>query len=348
MTQLTGCCAYYGIDIGKTLFHVCGCDTKGKPLLRKKFKRPQLIEFFANAELAVIGMEACPSSQWLARKLKAMGHDSKIMSAQFVKPYLKNQKNDANDAEAIAEALQRPTMRFVAHKSVDQSDTQALHRIRDRLIKQQTQLINQTRGLCWENGVTIGKGVATFHRDMPAVLEDAENDLSPRMRRLITRLWEDTRSTQARIKEVSLEIKALAAHDGLARRLMTIPGVGELAATALISAVGNPKSFRRGRDLSAWIGLVPRQHTTGGTPRLLGISKRGHPYLRRLLIHGARAVKTHLNRERDKLGPWLDSAEERMHANKVIVALANKIARIAWVIMTQPGATYDKGEPVAA
>ena len=338
-------CKYCGIDIGKSLFHVVGCDDSGRPVWRKKFNRAQLLEYFVQAKHTVIGMEACPGSQWLARKLIKQGHDAKIMSAQFVKPYLKRQKNDTNDAEAIAEAVQRPTMRFVGVKTTDQSDIQALHRVRDRLVKQQTQIINQARALGLECGITLPSGVATFFRDFPRVLEDADNELSPRMRRILHGLWEDVRTANSRLQELTSEIKAIASHDELARRLMTIPGIGELGATALVAAVADPRDFRKGRDLAAWIGLVPRQYTTGGNPRLLGISKQGNPYLRRLLIHGARSAKRHLNRQRDTLGPWLDKAEERMHPNKVVVALANKIARIAWVIMTQPGTTYDKGEP---
>ena len=336
-------CAIYGIDIGKSVFHICGCDKHGRPILKKKLTRKTIIGFFVNAPAALIGMEACPSSQWLARKLSKQGHDAKIMAAQFVKPYLKNQKNDANDAEAIAEAVQRPTMRFVAIKQLDQIDTQALHRVRDRLVRQQTQIITQTRSLCWEFGIIIPVDVPTFCRDIPRVLEDAENELTPRMRQLIAGLWEEFRDVQQRLNMATDEVKSIAAHDETARRLMTIPGIGEITATAIVSAIGRPHDFRRGRDLAAWIGLVPRQHSTGGQTRLLGISKRGNPYLRRLLVHGARAAKLHLNRDKDQLGPWLNKAESRMPPNKVTVALANKLARIAWVILTTPGATYDKG-----
>jgi len=267
------------------------------------------------------------------------------MPAQFVKPYLKANKNDANDAEAIAEAVTRPTMRFAAVRRTDQIDTQALHRVRNRLVQNKTQLIAQTRSLCLEYGIAIRVGVATFKMDIPRILEDAENGLTPAMRRLVARLWEAFTEADARLKAASKEIEALAANDELARRLMMIPGVGALGATAMISAIGDPRRFKRGRDLSAWIGLVPRQYSTGGKNTLLGISKRGNPYLRKLLIHGARTCKLHLDRSKDRLGPWLDDMEKRLHSNKVCVALANKMARIAWVILTTPGATYDKGEP---
>ncbi len=337
----------YGIDIGKTLFHVSGCDRTGKPVFRIKLRRDALLTFFAKAKLATIGMEACPSSQWLARKLIELGHDARIMPAQFVKPYLKANKNDMNDAEAIAEAVQRPTMRFVAARRTDQVDTQALHRVRTRLVQNRTQLIAQTRSLCLEYGIAIRVGVSTFKLDIPWILENAENELTPVMRQLVADLWTELSEIEIRLKAVSRQIEAIADSDESARRLMTIPGFGALTATALLSAVGDPTRFRRGRDLSAWIGLVPRQYSTGGKNTLLGISKRGNPYLRKLLIHGARTCKLHLNRDRDRLGPWLNGAEQRLHSNKVCVALANKLARIAWVIMTTPGATYDKGVPMA-
>jgi transposase len=265
------------------------------------------------------------------------------MPAQFVKPYLNRQKNDANDAAAIAEAVQRPTMRFVAIKRLDQVDTQALHRVRDRLVRQRTQIVSQTRGLCLEYGLTMARGVSTFCRDMPRLLENPDEALTPRMLRILQAQWDEFRLVNERVNTISEEIKAIARHDETARRLMSVPGIGELTASAIVSAVGCPQNFKRGRDLAAWIGLVPAQHSTGGKTKLLGISKRGNPYLRRLLIHGARAAKLHLDRDKDQLGPWLNRAEERMPPNKVTVALANKLARITWVILTRPGETYDKG-----
>jgi len=265
------------------------------------------------------------------------------MPAQFVKPYLNRQKNDANDAGAIAEAVQRPTMRFVAVKRIDQVDTQALHRVRDRLVRQRTQLVSQTRSLCLEYGLTLAQGLPTFCRDMPQLLENPDSTFTPRMLRVLQSLWEEFLLLNDRVNAVSEEIKAIARHDETARRLMSVPGIGELTASAIVSAVGCPQNFKRGRDLAAWIGLVPAQHSTGGKTKLLGISKRGNPYLRRLLVHGARSAKLHLDREKDQLGPWLNKAEARMPPNKVTVALANKLARIAWVILTKPGETYDKG-----
>jgi transposase len=340
-------CVVYGIDIGKSVFHVCGCDRKGKPVFRKKFSRRTVTRFFANVPEAVVGMEACPGSQWLARRLVDFGHDARIMPAQMVKPYLNKQKNDANDAEAIAEAVQRPNMRFVAIKRLDQVDVQALHRVRDRLVRQRTQIVAQARGLCLEYGLTMARGVPTFCRDLPRLLENPDDALTPRMLRILHALWEEFLVVNDRVNAISEEIKSIARHDETARRLMSVPGIGELTASAIVSSVGCPQNFKRGRDLAAWIGLVPAQHSTGGRTKLLGISKRGNPYLRRLLIHGARTAKLHLDRDKDRLGPWLNKAEARMPSNKVTVALANKLARIAWVILTRPGETYDKGVVVA-
>ena len=273
---------------------------------------------------------------------------SRIIPAQFVKPYVKANKNDLHDAAAIAEAVQRPTMRFVAPRGADQVDVQAMHRVRSRLVQNRTQLISQARSLCLEYGISIRTGVAAFKLDIPSILEDADNDLTPAMRRLVADLWTEFAEIDAQLRAISRKIESLAANDELARRLMTIPSVGALSATALIAAIGDARRFRRGRDLSAWIGRVPRQHSTGGRSVLVGISKRGNSYLRRLLIHGARSCKLHLNRGKDSLGPWLDDAEQRLHSNKVCVALANKLARIAWVIMTTPGVTYLRGTPEAA
>lgn len=337
--------AVYGIDLGKTTFHIVGMDKDGVLLQRAKFTRKTIFRFFEAAPKALIGMEACPGSQWLARKLLAMGHRVKIMPAQFVKPFVKSNKNDTLDAEAIAEAVVRPTMRFVKIRNEDQVDMQALHRVRSRLVSSKTQLINQMRALCLEYGITIGKGAGLFKRECPKIIENDENDLSDHMRRILDGLSGDLRALESRINIVSREIDALAARDDTARRLMTIPGIGPMGATALIAAVGDAKQFAKARDLASWLGLVPRQHSTGGKPTLLGISKRGNPYIRRLLIHGARACMIHLKSVRDRFGAWIEKLKLRMHPNKVIVALANKIARIAWVILTKPGASYERVDP---
>jgi transposase len=335
----------YGVDIGKNIFHIVGVNADGMPIQRLRCRRETLIQFFQRAAPAVVGMEACPGSQWLARKIQSFGHTVKIVPAQFVKPYVKSNKNDTLDAEAIAEAVTRPTMRFVEVKAVEQIDTQALHRARDQMVMHRTRLISQMRAFCLEYGVAIRQGAGVFKLDLPRILIDQGNDLSPAIRRLLADLFDDLHRLEGRIAEVTREIEALVSRDAVARRLMTIPGIGPLGSSALIAAVGQGRQFKKARDLSAWLGLVPRQYSTGGKPTLLGISKRGNGYVRRLLIHGARSCVMHLDRSRTRLGAWIDKLERRMHTNKVVVALANKIARIAWVVLNRPGTLYERIDP---
>jgi transposase len=338
----------YGVDIGKSVFHVVGLDGSGRPIQKVKFRRETLLQFFERAAPAVVGMEACAGSQWLARKIKAFGHTVRIVPAQFVKPYVKSNKSDAIDAAAIAEAVTRPTMRFVELKAPEQVDLQALHRIRERLVTARTRLICQMRAFCLEHGVAMRQGAGAFKLDLAGVLADEENDLTPTMRRLPGELREELGALEARIATVSREIEATAGTHDAARRSATIPGIGPLGATAIVAAVGEGKQFRKARDMAAWIGLVPRQHSTGGKPTLLGISKRGNSYIRRLLIHGARSCLMHLDRSRDGLGAWIDGLRARMHPNKVVVALAAKMARVAWVILNRPGALYERRDPAFA
>lgn len=338
----------FGIDIGKTVFHVVGLDDRGEPIQRAKFRRETLLQFFERADKVIIGMEACPGSQWLARKLQALCHQVRIIPAQYVKPYVKTNKNDMIDAEAIAEAATRPTMRFVQVKRTDQVDTQALHRVREQIVFSRTRLITQMRAFCLEYGIPIRQGAGVFKLDLPRILADEENELTPAMRALIRELYEDFRALETRIAQVTREIEAQAAKDDVARRLMSIPGIGPLGATAIIAAVGDGTQFKKARDLAAWLGIVPRQHSTEGRPTLLGISKCGNPYVRKLLIHGARSCVLHLDREKDRLGTWLNQLETGMHKNKVAVALANKIARVAWAILNRPGAFYHRHDTAFA
>jgi transposase len=340
--------AVYGIDIGKVRFDVVAQDERGAIIQRAKFRRDTLLAHFAAAPKALVGMEACPGAQWLARKLRELGHDVRILPAQFVKPYVKSNKSDVRDAEAIAEAVTRPTMRSVEIRTTAQVDLQALHRVRDRMVSGRTRLICQMRAFCLEYGIPLREGAGVFKTDLARVLADEDSDLTPRMRALLASLAEDLRALETRIAEVTREIEALAQQDDRARRLATIPGIGPLGATALVAAAGDGKQFRKARDLAAWLGLVPRQHSTGGKTTLLGISKRGNAYIRRLLIHGARSCVMHLDRSRDRLGVWVDGLRERMHVNKATVALANKIARIAWVVLTRPGALYRRADPAYA
>ena len=325
--------ATLGIDIGKTWFHVVGMDGRGKPLFQKKWRRPKLMQFIATSQPCSIGMEACSGSQHLARRFIQFGHDVKLMAPRFVKAYLKSNKSDFNDAAAIAEAVQRPTMRFVAIRSIEQVDMQAIHRVREQLIGERTATINQIRAFLLEYGIAIPVGRSQLMKRVPEILEDAENGVSDTMRtllhRLLTRLWH----IQEEVDEVTARIETLAATDPRCRRLCTIPGVGPITATALVAAVGNAAQFKRSRDMAAWIGLVPRQYSTGGRARLLGISKRGNRYLRRLLIHGARAVIHKVDRRPHRFGNWLTRLEQRAHRNVVAVSLANKIARIAWAVL---------------
>lgn len=334
----------YGIDIGKSLFHVAGLDVHGKPVFRAKFHRDDVLIFSGKAQKAVVAMEACPGSQWLACKLSSYGHSVRILPAQFVKPYVKANKNDTVDAEAIAEAASRPTMRHVVIKCVDQVDVQSL-RARDMLVYQRTALICQMRAFLLEYGVACRVGAGAFKLDLVRHLENAENELTTSARRLLSTLRERLKELDAHVDALSAEIEALADRSDVAKRLMSIPGIGPLAATALLAAVGDAKQFKSGRDLSAWLGLVPAQYSTGGKAKLLGISKRGNSFVRRLLIHGARSCVMHMDRSRNRLGAWLDALSTRVHINKLTVALANKIARMAWAILTKPGALYQRDDP---
>jgi transposase len=321
-----------GLDIGKTWFHFVGCNRAGKPIGRHKFNRTQLTNYIVKLQPCLIGMEACPGSQHLARLFQRHGHDVRLIAPKFIKPYLKSQKNDFNDAEAIAEAVTRPTMRFVTVKSNEQLDLQAIHRIRERLIRQRTAIINQIRAFLIEYGLPIKEGRAALRRDLPKILEDGENGLSDRMRQLVNQLQEQWKYLDQLVEEYTGELEQMARRHDTCRRLVTIPGIGALGATALVSAIGNGAAFRRGRDLAAWLGLVPKQHSTGGRPTLLGISKRGNSYVRKLLIHGARSLLQHLHREDHEIGLWMTRLEQRAHKNVVAVALANKLARIAWAV----------------
>lgn len=340
--------AAVGIDIGKKVFHVVALDCKGQPIQRAKFSRETLLRFFEAAAHVLVGMEACSGSQWLARKLTGMGHDARIIPAKFVKPYVKSNKSDTIDAEAIAEAVTRPTMRFVQVRTEAQIDLQALHRIRDRFIRNRTGLMNQARAFCIEYGLAMRKGAGGFHADIRRHLANDQNDLSKAMRALLEDLLGDLDAIERRIATLTKEIEAVAHSDEAIKRLLTIPGIGVLGATALVAAAGDGRQFRKARDLAAWLGLVPAEHSSGGKQTLLGISKRGNGYVRRLLIHGARSCFLHLHRETHALGRWLSSLEGRTHRNKAVVALANKLARIAWAVLTKPGENYLRTKGAAA
>lgn len=338
----------FGIDIGKKVFHLVAVNQAGSIIQRAKFSRDSLLTFLNAAPRVRIGMEACAGSQWLARKLCDMGHDARIIPARFVKPYVKSNKTDTVDAAAIAEAVTRPTMRFVEVRSPEQVDLQALHRVRDRLVGQRTGLMNQARAFCIEYGLAMRIGAGGFHADIRRHLANLDNDLTQNMRAMLKDLLDDLSYIEARIKALSSKIEAIAKEDETISRLLTIPGIGALGATALVAAAGDGRQFRKARDMAAWLGLVPAEHSTGGKQTLLGISKRGNRYVRRLIIHGARSCFLHLNRENHALGRWLNVLEARTHRNKAVVALANKLTRIVWAILTQPGTIYLRSKGAAA
>lgn len=323
-----------GIDIGKTVFHLAGMDKAGNVLVKKRCSRSQLLHYTANLSIHIIGMEACSGAHFLARELNKQGHDVRLMPAQYVKPFVKTNKNDFNDAVAIAEAVQRPTMRFVPVKTNDQLDLQALHRVRTRWVRRRTSLINQIRGLMLERGITVRKGSEHLRKHLPDILENADANLTSRMRLLIATLKEELEQLESQILTADEEINRWSQTNEACRRLQTIPGIGPITATALVAAIGNGNDFRRGRDLAAWLGLVPRQYSTGGKQKLLGISKRGDPYLRQLFVHGARGAYHWLKRDQLALGRWVEQLENRSQRSTSIVALANKLVRIAWAVLT--------------
>jgi transposase len=276
-----------GIDLGKTTFHLVALCDNGKVLLKKKFPQKQLITFTANLQTSLIGMEACAGAHFLGRVLRAQGHEVKLIPAQFVRPFVKSNKNDFLDAEAIAEAVDRRNMRFVPIKTDDQLDLQALHRVRDRLIARRTSVINQLRAFLLERGPVYAKSPARLRERMPALLESAEEDLTPRMRNLLALLWNEWKDLEQQVVDLNHEVELIASTDAACLGLRQIPGIGPLVATAIVASIGNGAAFHKGREFAAWMGLVPKQYSTGGKAKLYGISKRGNPYLRKILIHGA-------------------------------------------------------------
>lgn len=330
-----------GIDLAKNVFQLHGVDYRGKTVLKKKIPRSQLIHFMANLPPCLVGMEACGGANHWAREFKKLGHDVKLMSPQFVKPYVKSNKNDASDAEAVCEAVSRPNMRFVPVKEVDQQDLQSIHRIRERLIKGRTALANEIRGLLSEYGLIIPQGISHITKKLPNILGDAENALTSLTRELFANLLKELREVDEKIKNYDEKIHAIHKAHPVCQNLSTIPGVGPLIATAILAAIGDPRAFKNGREFAAFLGLVPRQNSSGGKNILLGISKRGDVYLRKLLIHGARSTLRWLEPKNDRLSIWVKKIVERRGTNRAAVALANKNARIIWVLMTK-GEDYQR------
>jgi len=311
-----------GVDLAKQVFQVHGVDCQDKAVLRKRLKRDQVLKFFATLPRCLVGMEACGGSHHWARELQELGHDVKLVAPQFVKPYVKGNKNDANDAEAICEAIGRPTMRFVAVKTVAQQDLQAAHRIRSELVRQRTAKANQVRGLLAEYGIVVGRRVEALRQGLTYL--------------------------DKRAAAMDKQLHTPANDDPAAKRLQGIPGIGPITATALACAVGDGKRFKRGRDLAAGIGLTPKQHSSGGKEKLLGISKRGDAYLRTLLIHGARSVLKVAGNKDDLRSRWLQQLCSRRNKNIAAVALANKNARVAWALLSKGLGYQPPAEPLSA
>jgi transposase len=325
-----------GIDIGKNSFHVVGHDERGAIMLRQKWSRGQVEARLANMPGCLIGMEACVGAHHLSRKLTALGHDARLMPAKYVRPYSKGQKNDFRDAEAIAEAVQRPTMKFVATKTAEQLDLQALHRVRERLVSQRTGIINQIRAFLLERGIAVRQGLRFLRAELPRILAMPQEVLSPRMVRVIEGLAGDWRRLDERIEGLSGEIEALARQDAGCERLMSVPGIGPIISSAMVAAIGTGEAFSKGRDFAAWLGLVPRQMSTGDRTILGKISKRGNRYLRVLFVQAAWVVLIKPKSwERHGLKPWIESAKKRLHHNVLAIALANKLARIAWSVLAR-------------
>lgn len=329
-----------GLDIAKNVFQLHGVDANGKTVLRKQLKRNQVLAFFANLSPCRIGLEACSGAHYWARELIKLGHDARLISPQFVKPYVKGNKNDANDAEAICEAVGRSNMRFVPIKSIEQQDLQTLHRVRSGLVKERTALANRIRGLLSEYGIIVALGIVKLRQQLPDILEDAENGLTMAARQIFADLQEQLLELDKQVAAYGDKIQSVHRASEVSQRLGDVPGIGSITATALLAALGDGKAFASARQVAAWLGLVPRQDSSGGKPRLLGISKRGDVYLRTLLIHGARAVVKAAAQKDDSQSCWINDLVKRRNANIAAVAVANKNARIVWALLTK-SESYD-------
>ncbi|MCC6209378.1 MAG: IS110 family transposase [Gammaproteobacteria bacterium] len=321
-----------GIDLAKNVFQLHGADATGRAVLKKQLKRAQVLPFFANLACCRIGMEACGSAHYWARKLRALGHQVQLIPPQYVKPFVKRNKNDAADAEAIYEAILRPNMAAVPIKTASQQAILSVHRARQGFVKARTAQANQIRGLLAEYGIVIGRGMVHLGQPVAQILQDGENDLPGSFRLLIQRLVDHLEQLDRQVRELELEIARWHKDNEASLRLARIPGIGPMTASALVASVGEANNFRNARQLAAWLGLVPRQHSSGGKSILLGISKRGDSYLRTLLIHGARSV-VRMAERRQVSDSWLNRLLVRRHKNVVAVALANKNARTAWALL---------------
>jgi len=337
-----------GIDLAKNVFQVHGVDEHGKTVLKKQVKREQMAPFFANLPTCLIGMEACGSAHHWARKLQALGHTVRLIAPQFVKPYVKTNKNDAADAEAICEAVGRPNMRFVPVKNIEQQAVLALHRVRQGFIKARTAQVNQIRGLLAEFGLIVPQGISHIASRVPELIEDASNELPGSFRTLINQLVDHVKVLHTQVLDMEAKIKAWHRESEMSRKLEQIPGIGPVTASALVATIGDAKAFENARQLAAWMGLVPRQHSTGGKAKLMGISKRGDTYLRTLLIHGARSAIVAFQRKAMKEDSWLGKLLLRRNPNVSAVALANKNARIVWALLAKDRTYRNELTPMVA
>ena len=331
MTKITT----VGLDLAKSVFQVHAADQDGRPVVRKKLRRGQVLEFFAGLSPCLIGLEACASAHYWARKLQALGHEVRLIPPQYVKPFVKTNKNDAADAEAICEALMRPTMRFAAVKSAEQQSVLMLHRARELLVRQRTMLINALRGHCGEFGIVVAQGASNVTA-LIEMIEDPEDERLPTLaREALGSLVDQLRMVQAQTLGLEKKLKAWHRTNEASRRLETIPGVGVITATALVATIGDASQFHSGRQLAAWLGLVPRQYSSGGKERLGRISKRGDGYIRRLLVHGARADLRWSRHRKEQRSIWQESLLARRPTNVVLVAMANKTARVVWAMLSR-------------
>jgi len=324
-----------GLDLAKYVFEVHAVDAQDEVVLRKTLRRDSVAQFFAELEPCIVGMEACCGSHYWARVLTDLGHEVRLISPQFVKPYVKYNKNDRNDAEAICEAIGRPSMRFVPPKSAEQLEIQAVHRIRQRVVANRTRLVNQVRGLLGEHGVVVARDITRIRRALGEIADSHESAFGDIFIDMLRDMRDELAELDIRLAGYNRRIKNLFRSNEMCQRIGQIEGVGPITATALVAAIGDKSCFKNGRQFAAWLGLVPKQHSSGGKARLLGISKRGDRYLRTLLIHGARAVLGKAAGKTDARSQWIGRMRERRHPNVVAVAIANKNARIIWSLLSR-------------
>lgn len=332
-----------GLDLAKNVFEVHGVDAQEEAILRKTLRRDAVARFFADLPPCIVGMEACSGSHYWAKVFSDLGHEVRLISPQFVTPYVKSNKNDRNDAEAICEAIGRPSMRFVPPKSSEQLEIQAVHRIRQRLVPNRTRLVNQIRGLLAEHGVVVARDITRLRNALGQIADGTDNNLGDMILELVCDVREELSELDQRIAAYNKRIRGLFRSNEMCQRIGEIEGIGPITATALVAAVGNWTCFKNGRQFAAWLGLVPKQRSSGGKSRLFGISKRGDRYLRTLMIHGARAVLAKAGGKTDPRSLWIGRMRDRRHPNVVAVAVANKNARIVWSVLSGGG----RYQPVA-